>query len=162
MAAIDTPATMGDRAGGARRIPANSCLVVGYDGSDAARAALEYAAARSALRSGAADIVVVYGYGPPTDWLGTPNLQSIYESRRELGRTVLAGLPLAASHAIDLVAEPPARAIALAARRHDAAEIIVGGRGFGRLRGPLGSVSHELLCLADRPVVIVPPMVGVA
>jgi nucleotide-binding universal stress UspA family protein len=137
-------------------------VVVGYDGSEAARAALEYAALRSMGTPGGADVVVVYGYRPPADWLGTPNLQVIYESRRELGREVLATVPGAAGNRIDLVAEPPAHAIVSAARRYDAAEIVVGSRRYGRLRASLGSVSHELLHLADRPVTIVPPAAVVA
>ena len=38
----------------------------------------------------------------------------------------------------------------------DAAEIVVGARGRGRFRAALGSVSHDVLHEADRPVVIVP------
>jgi nucleotide-binding universal stress UspA family protein len=37
----------------------------------------------------------------------------------------------------------------------DADEIVVGSRARGRLRSMLGSVSHELIEHADRPVVIV-------
>jgi len=43
-----------------------------------------------------------------------------------------------------------------AARFHQADEIVVGARGLGRLRALLGSVSHELLHIADRPVVVIP------
>jgi hypothetical protein len=35
-------------------------------------------------------------------------------------------------------------------------EIVVGSRGFGRVRGVLGSVSHAVLHEADRPVVVIP------
>jgi nucleotide-binding universal stress UspA family protein len=132
--------------------------VVGYDGSDAARAALGYADGRAFVDD---EVLVVYGYGPPADWVGTPNLRGILESRRDLGHAVLAELTRD-GRAVELVAEPPADAIAGAARRHDASEIVVGARGYGRLRGPLGSVSRELLHLADRPVVIVPPAAAVA
>jgi nucleotide-binding universal stress UspA family protein len=38
----------------------------------------------------------------------------------------------------------------------DADEIVVGARGLGRVRALLGSVSHELLHIADRPVVVIP------
>ena len=37
-----------------------------------------------------------------------------------------------------------------------ATEIIVGARGLGRVRALLGSVSHELLHIADRPVLVIP------
>ena len=38
----------------------------------------------------------------------------------------------------------------------DADEIVVGARGRGRIRALLGSVSHELLHIADRPVLVIP------
>jgi len=38
----------------------------------------------------------------------------------------------------------------------DADEIAIGSRGFGPVRAVLGSVSHELLHLADRPVTVIP------
>ena len=55
-----------------------------------------------------------------------------------------------------LLEGPPARAIVAAADARDADEIVVGSRGFGRLRGVLGSVSHAVLHEADRPVVVIP------
>ena len=56
----------------------------------------------------------------------------------------------------ELIGGPPAQAIADVARVRDADEIIVGARGLGRVRALLGSVSHELLHIADRPVVVIP------
>jgi nucleotide-binding universal stress UspA family protein len=51
---------------------------------------------------------------------------------------------------------PPARAIVAAADERDADEIVIGSRGFGRIRGVLGSVSHAVLHETDRPVVVIP------
>jgi nucleotide-binding universal stress UspA family protein len=134
--------------------PSAGRIVVGYDGSVGARAALDYAAAGR----GNLEVVIVYGYGPPADWLGTPNLSGILENRRDLGRRVLDELLPASAHgyATELIGDSPARALVGAARRHGAEQIVVGARGFGRLHGALGSVSHELLHTTDRPVVIVP------
>jgi nucleotide-binding universal stress UspA family protein len=131
-----------------------SRIVVGYDGSVGARAALDYAVAGASEE----DVVIVYGYGPPADWLGTPNLNGILENRRDLGRRVLSELlpPSAHRYATELIGDSPARALLAAAQRHDADQIVVGARGFGRLHGALGGVSHELLHTTDRPVVIVP------
>jgi nucleotide-binding universal stress UspA family protein len=56
----------------------------------------------------------------------------------------------------ELIAGSPAEAIARVAEVRDADEIVVGSRGFGALRATLGSVSHELLHHADRPVVVIP------
>ncbi|MGZ4186747.1 MAG: universal stress protein [Solirubrobacteraceae bacterium] len=35
-------------------------------------------------------------------------------------------------------------------------EIVVGSRGLGRVWALLGSVSHELLYIADQPVLVIP------
>jgi nucleotide-binding universal stress UspA family protein len=55
-----------------------------------------------------------------------------------------------------LIGGSAAQAIADVARVRDADAIVVGARGLGRLRSLLGSVSHELLHIADRPVVVIP------
>ena len=55
-----------------------------------------------------------------------------------------------------LLEGPAARAIVAAADARDADEIVIGSRGFGRLRGVLGSVSHAVLHEATRPVVVIP------
>ena len=56
----------------------------------------------------------------------------------------------------ELIGGPPAEAIANVARVRDADEIVVGARGLGRVRALLGSVWHELLHIADRPVLVIP------
>jgi nucleotide-binding universal stress UspA family protein len=38
----------------------------------------------------------------------------------------------------------------------DADEIVIGARGLGRARALMGSVSKELLRIADRPVLVIP------
>ena len=49
----------------------------------------------------------------------------------------------------------PANALMRVAEARNADEIVVGSRARGRFRSMLGSVSHELIERADRPVVIV-------
>jgi nucleotide-binding universal stress UspA family protein len=56
----------------------------------------------------------------------------------------------------ELIGGPAAEAIIDVARARHADEIVVGARGLGRVRALLGSVSHELLHIADRPVVVIP------
>jgi nucleotide-binding universal stress UspA family protein len=56
--------------------------------------------------------------------------------------------------------EPPAEALGwplyeAAARNRDAEAIYVGSRGAGRASALLGSVAHEVLHRADRPVTVV-------
>lgn len=134
-------------------------LVVGYDGSKSSRAALLYAA-RQAGSSGR--VFIVHAYELPPDMLGWPNYDRILSDRRDRGEALLHELPLESDalvgpeYELELIGGPPARAIVDVAQTRNADEIIVGARGLGRLRALLGSVSHELLHLADRPVVVIP------
>ena len=56
----------------------------------------------------------------------------------------------------ELIGGPPAKAIADVADVRRADEIILGTRGFGRVRALLGSVAHELIHLAPCPVTVIP------
>lgn len=132
-------------------------VVVAYDGSEPARAALSYAARRS-CKGGR--IVAVHAFQPVPDWLGTPNYQEALDAHREHGRELLESLKdsyeLDAELETTLLEGPPARAIVAAADARDADEIVVGSRGFGPVRGVLGSVSHAVLHETDRVVVVIP------
>jgi nucleotide-binding universal stress UspA family protein len=55
-----------------------------------------------------------------------------------------------------VIGGPPARSIADVAKVRGADEIVIGTRGFGRMRALLGSVAHELIHLADCPVTVIP------
>jgi nucleotide-binding universal stress UspA family protein len=135
-------------------------IVVGYDGSESARAALNLA-----LRRARPDgrVFVVHAYDLPPDFLGDPNYDSLLHKRQDQGRELLEALPVVASEGPDgvqyeteLIGGPPAQAIESVARARKADEIIIGARGLGRLRALLGSASHELLHIADRPVTVIP------
>jgi nucleotide-binding universal stress UspA family protein len=135
-------------------------IVVGYDGSDASRAAVTVAA-RRAERQG--KVFVVHAYELPPDFLGSPNFERLLTDRKAHGRALLDAMPLTGNDELldteyetELIGGPPAQAIADVARVRDADEIVVGARGLGRVRALLGSVSHELLHIADRPVLVVP------
>ncbi|HEY7453792.1 MAG TPA: universal stress protein [Thermoleophilaceae bacterium] len=129
--------------------------VVGYDGSDTARRALEYAVARAR-----GPITVVYAYDAPSSFLGDPYFGKALAASQMRGRELLDELEADASlppgTELELLEGPPAEAVARAAMVRDADEIVVGSRGLGRFRGAFGSVSHALLHEADRPVVVVP------
>lgn len=136
------------------------CVVVGFDGSEASREAVGFAA-RSAGPGGS--IVAVYAFGPPPDWLGHPGYQRVLDDHRLRGQEVLDGLAADAGDLLkglkveyELVAGRPAHVLTDVANARDADMIAVGSRGLGRVRGALGSVSQELLHLAERPVVIIP------
>ena len=132
-------------------------IVVGYDGSSEAEAALGAAAARA----GKGGIVVaVYAAEPASNWLDTPHYARAVEMRRQRAARVfeeLSTLELAdVTVEAQLVDGPVPEALAEVARLRDAEEIAVGSRRLGWLRGALGSVSRRVLRIADRPVVVVP------
>ena len=133
-------------------------IVLGYDESAGSKRALEVAVDLAARY--AEPLVLVYGVEPP----GGMGEEFLAHQRAvtELGRT-------AVSHAVEAAAQvgvptvvvvldaKPAQALVDAADRHDARVIVVGTRGESPLRGAvLGSVSHKLLHLSDRPVLCVP------
>jgi nucleotide-binding universal stress UspA family protein len=136
-------------------------VVVGYDGSRHAREALAHAVER--VRPQRA-LLVVYGYGQLPEEIGTLRARQVLEEQELLGREALermrsdcSDLLAGIEYETELVPEPAAQALVDAARAHGASEIVVGTRGFGDTRTWLGSVSHQLLRIADRPVVVVPP-----
>jgi nucleotide-binding universal stress UspA family protein len=138
----------------------NPTIVVGYDGSPAATAALRLAA-RRAGPSGV--VVIVHSFGLPADFLGSPNFEELIADRESRGRTMLASIPFVCDRELldteydtELIGGPAAQAIADVARARAADEIVIGARGQGTLRSLLGSVSHELLHIADRPVLVIP------
>jgi len=132
-------------------------IVVGYDGSSEAEAALSAAATRAGEGG---TVVAVYATEPPSNWLDTPYYARAVEMRREraarvfeeLGRLELADVTVEA----EVADGPVPEALAEVARLRDADEIAVGSRRLGWLRGALGSVSRRVLRIADRPVVVVP------
>jgi nucleotide-binding universal stress UspA family protein len=146
------------RSAAAGRNPEPRAVVVGYDGSEFARGALENA--RDRARETGALLVAAYAFDAPPDWLGRPYYQRALDDRQARGRELLAELVerLGSDGGVetDLVAGPPAEALIRAAQAHDAEEIVVGSRGLGAIRAAIGSVSYALLHDADCPVVIVP------
>jgi nucleotide-binding universal stress UspA family protein len=134
----------------------NRTLVVGYDGSEAARSALEYAAAR--VNGG--KLFVVTAVVPPPEWMGAPGWQEIVDEEHKRGGNLLAEaleqLPDSVNCTTELLEAPAAEAIVSVADTRHADEIVVGSRGLGRVRAVLGSVSHDVLHLAECPVVVVP------
>jgi nucleotide-binding universal stress UspA family protein len=133
-------------------------IVVGYDGSDAARQALAEAARRAGPDG---SVLIVNAYEPPHDWIGRPDYQRILDAHRGRGEALLAEAQADPSLAgvtveTDLLGGHPADAIIAAAQAHGAEEIVIGSRGFGPVRAALGSVGLRVLHSADRPVLVVP------
>jgi len=139
--------------------PGSGDLVVGFDGSAGARAALRWAV-RDARTTGAkvrvvhgwtASIGELYGVLPDGSLVGDP----APEIEREVAETVadLRDLP---SIAVEVVALPGAQALVRGSV--GAAALVVGSRGHGGFVGLLlGSVSQACLHHSPGALVIVPP-----
>jgi nucleotide-binding universal stress UspA family protein len=134
----------------------SSGVIVGYDGSDCAKAAV-----RVGIELGqvfAEPVVIAFGYelnpvaGELHDYHAA--LKEL-ATRRLAEATALVSDPGSVEAVI--VEKAPAQALVELAEERDARLIVVGTRGEGPLRGALlGSTSHKLLHLSDRPVVVVP------
>jgi nucleotide-binding universal stress UspA family protein len=134
-------------------------IVVGYDGSSEAQAALAAAAARAGKGG---TVVAVYAAEPASDWLDSAYYARAVEIRRERAARVFEELPTLELADVTVEAElvdgPVPEALAEVATLRDADEIAVGSRRLGWFRGALGSVSRRVLRSADRPVVVLPRM----
>jgi len=134
-------------------------VVVGFDGSPASHVALS----RAIRRTGATGkLFVVHAWHAPEAWRGRGTYQPFIDRQLESAEDVLAAAKSAHPELseitwdTELIGGPPARSIADVAKVRGADEIIIGTRGFGRVRALLGSVAHELIHLADCPVTVIP------
>ena len=132
-------------------------IVVGYDASDSARAAL--GTAIDVAKAFGDDVHVVVAY--EVNRLGgeVQDLAAALGERAQqivkLANDQAAGL--GAQIQSEVVAERAADALVQVADRLDARMIVVGSRGEGPLRGAIiGSTPHKLMQLAERPLLVVP------
>ncbi len=145
-------------------------ILIAYDGSDDAKAAVEHVAD---LVSGQPAVVVtvwepyvhlVTRYPATSTLVAAEDSEQIdAASSADAERTAEEGAALARTHGLDASGRAVARHDSMAdtllaeADRADAGAIVVGSRGLGGFGSLLlGSVSHALLQHADRPVIIVP------
>ena len=152
--------TAGDR----DRVPAHLAVVVGFDGSDAALAALEFGLEEARLRGLSLRVVCVWhypltgyiggGFEPPGPRLGPGEFERA--ARAELDAT-LAELELGREAvALERRVREGAAAAVLLDEARDAALLVVGSRGHGGFAGLLlGSVSQHCVAHAPCPVVVV-------
>jgi nucleotide-binding universal stress UspA family protein len=132
-------------------------LVVGYDGSKCAQAALE--AALELARTTGDALVIAFGYEP--GGYGEEHTAHREEVRKFGERVTAPALERAreagVSAELALVPERPVEALVTLAGEHDARAIVVGSYGESPLKGAiLGSTPHKLLQVAERPVLVVP------
>jgi nucleotide-binding universal stress UspA family protein len=139
--------------------PSRRCIVAGFDGSPASRAAVSLAVERAQPDG---RVVVVHAFAQPDTWYGGPNSQRLLDSALDHAQELLAHIaeevPGLASldWGTEVLAGPPAVALANVADVERASEIVVGTRGFGRARALLGSVAHDLIHRARCPVTVIP------
>lgn len=137
---------------------ANPEIVVGYDDSDGAGAALSQAIGLA--KQMGADLVLVFCTEPPSASAGGAGDQrDVIASIAEevLGRgNALAQAAGVASRG-EVVAGRPVEGLIAVADNVDAPMIVVGHHGQGPLRGALlGATANRLLNQAERPVLVVP------
>jgi nucleotide-binding universal stress UspA family protein len=132
-------------------------IIVGYDGTECARAAL--AAACDLAAATGDDVVLAYGYEP---YHGAGDVGPHRDALRELGQTVTAeGREQAEGSGVtvkvELVPERPAEALARLGLERKARLVVVGTHGGSALKGALlGSTPHKLLAISEVPVLVVP------
>ncbi len=134
-----------------------STVVVGFDGSECARSAVDTAV--SLARSYGDRLVVVFGTAPP----GTPTeeLSAHRAAIEDVGERVAAeAVERAREQDVEVevvvVPERPHAALIRTAKERDARFIVVGSYGESPIKGALlGSVPHKLLHTSETPVVVV-------
>ena len=144
-------------------------IILGYDGSECAKEALEVAIGLAREATGST-IVVVHGVevnlslggGPMAAELMVPELQEVELPAEAAARCVLdeaaaliADAGVQAESSLERTA--PFAALLDAAKARNADMIVVGNHGTGAIRGALlGSTAYKLLHHSTIPVVVVP------
>jgi nucleotide-binding universal stress UspA family protein len=134
-------------------------IVVGVDGSEAARHALDWALDEAVIRGCAVRAVRVWTFEPMSDWVPT-TLEEVRtragEALAESVRTAVAERPQAPPVEQVTVEGDAADELVRAAR--DAALLVVAGHRGERLRKVvLGSVSAACVKRSPVPLVVLPP-----
>jgi nucleotide-binding universal stress UspA family protein len=133
-------------------------ILVATDGSENSRHALDEAVELAATAG--AKLTVVYVRHAPLPVLGDPVYQrALSADMRHANETVAIATGVAHSAGVEAEGEvlegDPAKRILELARLRDADLIVVGSRGRGSVASTLlGSVSHDVVHHADRPVLV--------
>ena len=137
----------------------SSGVVVGYDGSDCAKAALQTALEVGRAYGDTVTIAFAYDLSPVggeiTDYAAA--VKELAVKRLAEARAIASAANDQVSVETAIVERQPAHGLVELAGDLDARVIVVGTRGESPLRGALlGSTPHKLLQLTDRPVLVVP------
>jgi nucleotide-binding universal stress UspA family protein len=133
-------------------------IVVGYDASPGARAALDQALELAAAFGDR--LIIGFGVAPPAP-VGEEVRAHRQALRDHAEKMTAEALERAQGSGVDvevaLVEDRASSALVSLAADNDARMIVVGSYGERPLRGAiLGSTPHKLLHLAERPVLVVP------
>jgi nucleotide-binding universal stress UspA family protein len=133
-------------------------IVVGYDASPGARAALDQALELAAAFGDR--LIIGFGVAPPAP-VGEEDRAHRQALRDHAEKMTAEALERAQGSGVDvevaLVEDRASSALVSLAADNDARMIVVGSYGERPLRGAiLGSTPHKLLHLAERPVLVVP------
>jgi nucleotide-binding universal stress UspA family protein len=133
-------------------------IVVGYDASPGAHAALDHALGLAAAFGDR--LIIGFGVASPGS-LGEESRAHRDALREEAERLTADALERAQGTDVEvevaLVEDRPSSALVGLADDNDARMIVVGSHGERPLKGAiLGSTPHKLLHLAERPVLVVP------
>ena len=135
-----------------------SPIVLGYDGSEGAKGALDKAVELAKLDG--SRIVVVFGFEIPAAYGGETGdyRRAVRELAEEVGKDAVERIGAAGVECeLDLVPERPAAALVRVAEEKGASMIVVGTHGEHPISGAiLGSVPHKLLHISPLPVLVVP------
>ena len=139
-------------------------IVVATDGSAGGREAVQ--AGLELARAARAIATIVHVRHAPLPFVGDPFYQRALSAEVRAARDVVDDATAQAAQAdveveSEILEGDPATEILRVARQRDAALIVVGSRGLGRIAGALvGSVSSAIVRRADRPVLVVKPRVA--
>src|SRR6185503_3170228 len=131
-------------------------IVVGYDGTDSSRAALE--AAIGLAKDVGEPILAVFGYG--VNPMGGEVKDQVQTLKEHGARVTAEAVELAratGAEAESVLADVEgSEALTAAAEDRDARMIVVGTRGEGPIRGAiLGSTAYRLVHTSETPVLVV-------
>ena len=133
-------------------------IVVGYDGSDGAKVALDEAVGLAKQLSG--KVLVTYAFGGPKQYSGAPltprktlqemGAQVLEEAVERVGASGVAVEPI-------LVDDNSYKGLLSVAAQHRADMIVVGTHGESLIGGVLlGSTAYRLVHSSTKPVLVVP------
>lgn len=136
-------------------------IIVGVDGSQPSREALQWAAREARLRQAALQVILSWRmpYVAPYPYTSAAFDPAVLEKEaRQRLDAIVEGVDLSGIPQVDRILTMGEPAAALLTASKDADLVVVGSRGLGGFAELLlGSVSHHLAHHATCPLVIIPP-----